>query len=68
MKRHRALWTKEELDRLRSMCHAGKTYPEIARKLGRTPGACQAKASTLGVKGHTGNRHEFDRIRKERSK
>ena len=32
-------WTAEEKDRLQSLLNAGKTAPEIAVELGRTPNA-----------------------------
>lgn len=44
-------WTKEEDRLLREMVHAYRyTYPEIARALSRTEGACKRRLSELKIK------------------
>ena len=42
-------WTEEEETRLKQLIQAGRRVNEIARELGRQPGAIHARAAQLGL-------------------
>jgi len=56
-------WTENEVDVLRTMYHAGATYPEIAKMLKRSAGACQQRAHHEGItKSRTNKQYVSDTL------
>jgi len=56
-------WTENEVDVLRTMYHAGATYPEIAKMLKRSAGACQQRAHHEGItKSRTNKKYVSDTL------
>jgi len=49
LSRHNKGWSSREDQQLRELCSEGLTYEEISSLMGRTPLACQYRASVLGV-------------------
>jgi hypothetical protein len=46
----RKFWTLEENERLKALGTEGISVSEIAKSLGRTPGAVRGQGRTLGIK------------------
>lgn len=58
-KRGRVPWTDEEVRKLRELARGNTPTRIIGLKLGRTPGAVQSKASTVGISLKPANRSPY---------